>query len=130
MEVEGACQAMPARQQISRNASNIAETLDDRGALLGCNTNLFAGTAEEVSDTAAGDFAPSLGTAEIDRLSYYDLGNHMALGRRVGIHEQGHELFVGSRIGRHDVGLKANERDHFLQIPFRRRALFKGSLDQ
>ena len=96
--------------------ADIAETLDDGGALGGVDRKFFQYAPCQIRNAAAGGLATAERAAIGHRLAGDDLGHGLALVHRIGVHEPGHHLLVGAHVGRHHVGMRPDEGDHLLHI--------------
>ncbi len=98
------------------DGADIAEALDDGGAVVGLHLEDVHRALDEIDDAAPGRFAPAGGAADAHRLAGDDLGDSVALVDGIGVHEPRHDLLVCAHVGANDIGMRAHEGNHLLHV--------------
>lgn len=92
--------------------TDVAETLNDGGGLVGVDAELGERARGEEGDAVAGRLHAPGGTLQGERLAGDD-GWHEVTGvGRVGIGDPCHGLLVGAHVGGHHIDFRADEWDH------------------
>ena len=105
------------RQSCDR--TDVAESLHDRGASSRIHLQHVHRALDQIHHTATGRFAPAFGAADRDRFAGNDFVHSVTHVDRVGVHEPRHHLFVRAHVRPHDVGVRPDERNHFLHVTAR-----------
>ena len=114
------------RERQSCDRTDVAESLHDCGAFSRINLQHVHRALDEVNDAAPGGFTPAFGSADSDRFAGHDFIHRVSLVNGVGVHEPRHDLFVGAHVRTHDVGVRTDERNHFLHVAARDSLEFRA----
>src|SRR5579864_9701027 len=99
--------------QQSGIGAHVAEALHDDTALFADKAQLLAGFVAHDHHAAAGGFAASAGSADVDGLSGHHRRHGLAHVHGISVHHPGHDLFVGIHVGGGNVFLRSDEFDQF-----------------
>ena len=98
------------------DGTDVAKSLDNRGAFLGIDFQHVHRPLDQINNAAAGGFTPAFRAADRDRFAGDDFVHAIPLIDRIGVHEPRHDLLVRPHVGAHDVGMRTDERNHFLHV--------------